>query len=271
MRPFRRIGFWSCCIASILIVMSSDRGCFASADSTTSNSTQSSLHSVTSKPVTTSFAPLPSASAHSANNIQKLAISDLTRDLQIQLKSIEDHELLIPSIQSVFDSAERVPSQQSADHNHSKILNAIASVIEAKINSALRVLNETNHKFQSILMEKQQANKVFLNTILLPCASNAKHSERSTNEPSVEREDASGASANKRKAIEVLNFLKNAGHLHETDDQNFTINKRLTEVLKNIDLSAANVPNFRDVFFLPTYSQISNTNCRNTAPNEHHR
>lgn len=203
--------------------------------------------------------------------IQKYAISDLTRDLNLQLKSIENHELLIPTIQSAFDSLERVPS--SIDHNDTKILNSVATKIESKFSSALRILNETNLKFLNILTENiDKSRKLLLDPIILPCSSTPKHAERSAYDLSGEsNQNEYIGGINKKKAIEVLNFLKNAGHLHETDDKNFTINKRLMETMKNIDLSSANVPNFRDVFFLPKDNQISSTNCRNTVPNEHHR
>lgn len=203
--------------------------------------------------------------------IQKYAISDLTRDLNLQLKSIEDHELLIPTIQSAFDSLERVPS--SIDQNDTKILNSVATKIETKFSSALRILNETNLNFLNILTENiDQSRKLLLDPIILPCSSTPKHAERSAYDLSGEsNQNEFIGGINKKKAIEVLNFLKNAGHLHENDDKNFTINKRLMETMKNIDLSSANVPNYRDVFFLPKDNQISSTNCRNTVPNEHHR
>lgn len=210
--------------------------------------------------------------------VQKYAISDLTRDLNLQLKSIFDHELLIPTIQShfngAFDSFERGPS--SNEHNDTKILNTIATKIEAKLSHGIRVLNETVQKFLSIVAENtnDRMQTLLLDAIILPCTTNvAKQSERSANNnANVDIEFIGGI--NKRKAIEVLNFLKNAGHLHETDDRNFTINRRLMETLKAINLFAAptnNVPIFHDVFFLPKHSQISSTNCQNTHPNEHHR
>lgn len=222
----------------------------------------------------TATAKLPTASVQSGTNaiIQKYAISDLTRDLNSQLKSIEDHELLISTIQNVFDSLERVPS--SIDHNDTKIVNSAATKIDAKLSAALRVLNETNQKFLSILTEHgDHTKRLLLDAIILPCASTLKHAERSAYDSSLESSNQNEfiGGINKKKAIEVLNFLKNAGHLHENDDRNFTINKRLMETLKSINLSSANVPNFRDVFFLPKDNQISSTNCRNTVPNEHHR
>lgn len=204
--------------------------------------------------------------------IQKYAISDLTRDLNVQLKSIEEHELLTSVIQSAFDSLDRTPID---NHNDTKILNSIATKIETKLSNALRILNETNQRFLNILTENGQSRKLLLDSIILPCASTAKqHSERSTYDLNGDESDQNEfiGGINKKKAIEVLNLLKNAGHFHENDDRNFTINKRLMETLKNIDISStANVPNFRDVFFLPRDNQISSTNCRNTVPNEHHR
>lgn len=226
----------------------------------------------------TSFASLSSVSLQTGTNpmIQKYAISDLTRDLNLQLKSIEDHELLIPAIQSAFDSHERAPSSTSTssiDHNDTKILNSIATKMDTKFAAALRILNETNQKFLNIFTEHMdQPRKLLLDPIILPCSSTLKHAERSAYDQSDDSNQGDFLGGiNKKKAIEVLNFLKNAGHLHENDDKNFTINKRLMETLKNIDLSTANVPHIRDVFFLPRDNQISSTNCRHTVPNEHHR
>lgn len=217
---------------------------------------------------------------------QKYAISDLTRDLNLQLKSIVDNELLIPAIQSAFNSFER-SGPLSNEHNDTKILNTIATKIEAKLSHGIRILNETIQKMLTILSENASNNgqamqKLRLDAIILPCTAKqpiAKHTERSANDnANVDFEFIGGI--NKKKAIEVLNFLKNAGHLHETDDRNFTINKRLMETLKSINLFTAaptnsknnnNVPIFRDVFFLPRHSQVSSTHCQNTHPNEHHR
>lgn len=235
--------------------------------------------SESSKPVTTSFASLTSVSATQISTnpiIQNYAISDLTRDLSLQLKSIQDHELLIPTIQSVLDSFERVPS--SNEHNDTKILKSIASKIDLKLAATLRILNETNQKIFNIFASENidHTRKLLLDATILPCIPVTKHSERSAHDSNSEASNQNDkfAGFNKKKAIEVLNFLKNAGQLQEHDDKNYTINKRLMDTLKTIDLSPINVPNFRDVFFLPKnlfYSQISHTNCRNTAPNEHHR
>lgn len=272
-----------CYLGTLLIALSCGHRFKASAnpspanvsDGTISGRASSYQSTVPLKPATTAFASLSSALVQqtSANPIiQKYAISDLTRDLNLQLKSIEDHELLIPAIQSAFDSFERVPS--TIDHNDTKMLNSIATKIEAKLSTGLRILNETSHKFSTIVAENNEhAKKLLLDAIILPCSTATKHSERSAHDSSMETTNQNDfiAGINKKKAIEVLNFLKNAGHFHETDDRNYTINKRLMETLKNIDLSTANVPNFRDVFFLPRDSQVSTTNCRNTGQNEHHR
>lgn len=237
---------------------------------------------------TTLLTSQPQQQTNANSNVQKNAISDLTRDLNLQLKSIVDHELLIPAIQNAFNAFERSGSA-SSEHNDTKVLNTIATKIEAKLSHGIRILNETIQKFLTILSEKstnhnQPTQKLQLDAIILPCSAKpiAKHTERSANEnKNADFEFIGGI--NKKKAIEVLNFLKNAGHLHETDDRNFTINKRLMETLKSINLFAAtptnnnnnnnnnNVPIFRDVFFLPRHSQISSTHCHNTLPNEHHR
>lgn len=227
---------------------------------------------------------------NATSNAQKYAITDLTRDLNLQLKSIVDHELLIPAIQNAFNAFES-GAAASNEQNDTKILNTIATKIEAKLSHGIRILNETIQKFLTILSEQSHNNqpmqKLQLDAIVLPCSAKpiAKHTERSANEnKNADFEFIGGI--NKKKAIEVLNFLKNAGHLHETDDRNFTINKRLMETLKSINLFAAtrtnnnnnnnnhnnnNVPIFRDVFFLPRHSQVSSTHCQNTLPNEHHR
>lgn len=269
-KPSYKDGSISYYMVSLVITICCANQFLAAANALANNSVdvmngQASYHSTSAK--------LSTASVQSSTNaiIQKYAISDLTRDLNSQLKSIENHEMLISTIQSVFDSLERVPS--SIDHNDTKIINSAATKIEAKLSAALRVLNETNQKFLSILTENgDQTKKLLLDAIILPCAS-TKHAERSAYDLTIELSNQNDfiGGINKKKAIEVLNFLKNAGHLHENDDRNFTINKRLMETLKSINLSSANVPNFRDVFFLPKDNQISSTNCRNTVPNEHHR
>lgn len=261
------------CCYIVFSLVAINGGCpFACANPLTNRSAE--YKSAVLKPAASPHASLPSALVQTSINpiIQKYAISDLTQDLNIQLKSIEEHELLIPAIQSVFDSLDRVPS--SIDHNDTKILNFVASKIEAKLFASLRILNETNQKFLSILSENSDSSrKLLLDAIILPCSSPTKHSERSTHDSNLEPLNQNDfiAGMNKKKAIEVLNFLKNAGHLHETDDRNFTINKRLMETLKSIDLSTRNVPNTRDAFFLPRNSHGSSANCRNTVPNEHHR
>lgn len=205
---------------------------------------------------------------------QQHAISDLTRDLNVQLQSIMNNELLVPAIQRAFNSFEHGPL--SNEHNDTKILNTIATKIDAKLSHGIRILDETIQKFLDILTENtnDRMQKLLLDSIVLPCSMPvAKHTERSAKDhTNVDFEFIGGI--NKKKAIEVLNFLKNAGHLHENDDQNFTINKRLMETMKNINLFTAPttiVPIFRDVFFLPRHSQISTTNCHNTLPSEHHR
>lgn len=228
--------------------------------------------SIPSKPVTTSHTALSSSSLHTSTNsfIQKYAISDLTRDLNVQLKSIENHELLRSTIQSAFDSHERV--QSSIDHNETKIFNSLATKIETKLATALRILNETNQKFLNILTESDESRKLLLDPIILPCSTTPKHAERSAYDINIDanQNDFIGG-INKKKAMDVSNFLKNTDHLHETDDRNFKINKRLMETLKSIDFSLANVPSFRNAFFLPKDNQFSTTNCRNTVPNEHQR
>ncbi|XP_031617768.1 VWFA and cache domain-containing protein CG16868 isoform X2 [Contarinia nasturtii] len=278
--PFYQDGSVFCYIAYLTIILCGGIDVAASTATKSNDSSSSSSDNQTTsfqsfKPVATSLTSFSSVSLQTSTNsfIQKYAISDLTRDFNIQLKSIEDHELLVSVIQSAFDSLDRLPS--SIDHNDTKLLNSIATKIETKLSTALRILNETNQKFVNILTENGQSRKLLLDSIILPCASSTKqHSERSTYDLNGDDSDQNEfiGGINKKKAIEVLNFLKNAGHLHENDDRNFTINKRLMETLKNIDLStSANVPNFRDVFFLPRDNQISSTNCRNTVPNEHHR
>lgn len=266
-----------CFISTLLIAISCGHQTIVCANPLTNvsadakSSHASTYQSVPLKPATNAFASLPTPLGQHTTSANKNAISDLTRDLNLQLKSIEDHELLIPTIQNAFDSFERVSS--TIDHNDTKMLNSIATKIEAKLSTRLRILNETSQKISTILMENNdQSKRLLLDAIILPCSTATKHSERSTHDSgeTINKNDFIGG-INKKKAIEVLNFLKNAGHLHETDDRNFTINKRLMESLKSIDLSTNNVPNFRDVFFLPKDSQVSSTNCRNTVPSEHHR
>lgn len=261
---------------SVLVVISCALQFIAAANLMANDSSSSTLNeSVASMAAAAAAATASAATQPSTNQIiQKFAISDLTRDLSLQLKSIQDHELLIPTIQSALDSIERVPS--TSEHNATKILNSIASKIDLKLAAALRILNETNQKICNIFTSEniEASRKLVLDAIVLPCSSSNKHSERSAHDSSetVPNENDKFGGFNKKKAIEVLNFLKNAGHLHEHGDKNYTINKRLMETLKTIDLTTTHVPNFRDAFFLPRDSQITNTNCRmNNLPNEYHR
>lgn len=253
-------------MGTLLIILGSGYQFKVSADSIDDsiNSRTSPVQPISLKPATTSVLVQQTSVIPIIH-----AISDLTRDLDSQLKTIEDHELLISAIQSAFDSFERVPS--TIEHNDNKMLNSIASKIEAKLSTGLRIINETSQKISTILMENNSlAKKLLLDAIILPCTIATKHSERSAHDSSVETNNQNDiiAGIDKRKAIDVLNFLKNAAHLYETDDRNFTINRKLMETLKSIDLSTSN---FRDVFFLPRYSQVSTTNCRDSVPNDHHR
>lgn len=278
-----------------LLVFSNIGYCFASAGEAQSihisNYNVSSLdsqstyyQSVPIKSISLSHPISPPSSNNPNTIIQKYAISDLSRDLQFQLKSIEDNDLLIKTIQNAFDSLEQALS--SHDHNDTRIFNQIASKIEVKLSTAIRIVSETSQKIVSTLTESHnQINKLLLDAIVLPCINVPiiKHTERSTSNTRSENqiddnENIKLNSSNgliggidKEKTIEILNFLKNAAHLHQRDDKNFTINRRLMEILKNIDLSLTHVPNFRDAFFIPSHSYLSNSNCRNNPLNDHHR
>lgn len=211
-------------------------------------------------------------------NTQKLATSDLTRDFNVQLKSIESNEMLIDTIQYAYNSLE----QTLSDHNDTRAFNQIAGKIEVKLSTAMRIVSETNQRILGILSDAQrQSDRLFLDTIVLPSSPGwplTKHSERralDTNDVNVSIDSNSstryvGGSEN-GKSIEILNFLKNAGHLQQTNDKNFTINRRIIEILKEIDYSLLHVPNIRDAFFIPSHKFVGNDNCRNKVLCAHHR
>lgn len=225
--------------------------------------------------------PVPPTNAH------KLAISDLTRDLYVQLAAIEENEMLIPAIQSAFDSAE----QTISDHNDTRTFNQMANKIEAKLATAMRVVGEKSQRILGVLLEPaSQAERLYLDTIVLPSSPSAsigvpaKRPERRA----LDAQLAAGANGDDRingtnasiayagtgdhgKPIEIWNFLKNADHLHQTNDKNFTTNRRLIEILKDVDFTLTHVPHFRDAFFIPSHSFAGNNNCRNKILCAHHR
>lgn len=222
---------------------------------------------------------LPSHPSSLPLNTQKLATSDLTRDFDVQLKSIESNEMLVDTIQYAYNSLE----QALSDHNDTRAFNQIAGKIEVKLSTAMRIVSETNQRILGILSDAQrlQGDHLFLDTIVMPSSPGwplTKHSERralDTNDVNVNTESNSSTgyvsgSANV-KSIEILNFLKNAGQLHQTNDKNFTINRRIVEILKEIDYSVMHVPNIRDAFFIPSHKYAGNDNCRNKVLCAHHR
>lgn len=229
-----------------------------------------------SVPLSSSSASASVSSAQQSTQLRKNIISDLISDFKLQLRSIEDQELLVTTIQNGFDSFDRIMSP--TEHNDTKFLSQLASKMETKLSNALRIVNQTSHTIQNVLLDETSENSrnLYLESITLPCAT-TKLTERSAviSENSTESKKLlSGdffSDINKPKKIEILNFLKNAGHLHETDDKNFTINKQLMETLRHIDLSSANVPNFRDVFFVAKDNYASITKCRNTFSIEHYK
>lgn len=213
-------------------------------------------------------------------NAQKLAISDLTRDFYVQMKAIEENEMLIPTIQSALDSAD----QAISDHNDTRIFNQIAGKIEIKLMTAMRLVGEKSERILDILSETaNQVDRLYLDTIVLP--SITKHAERRALDAQLDTNvDATAGmngtnsssitytgSSNNGKPIEIWNFLKNADHLHQTNDKNFTTNRRLIEILKEIDFTLTHVPNFRDAFFIPSHKFAGNNNCRNKILCAHHR
>lgn len=224
--------------------------------------------------VTSPYQALP---AQPSTLMRKHIITDLVSDFKLQLKSIEDHELLVTTIQSTFDSLDQIGS--STEQNDTKTLIQLASKMEMKLSNALRIVNQTSQKIRNILLESNdQSNSLALESITLPCTV-VKHTERSAisidnlTNTKLPSDDffSDDKIIDKRKTIEILNFLKNAVHLHETDDKNFTVNKRLMETLKRIDLTFTSASNLRDVFFLTNDNYASIGKCRNAFPIGHYK
>lgn len=209
---------------------------------------------------------------------KQYAILDFRNNLNRQLKSIQDKELLVPTIQNLFDSNE--PISLTGSHNDTKIIIQLMTKMEMKFTRAIRAVNETRATILDILISTGHQRKinssdinnddvrnVFLESIILPCSTKAsdKMNAREDNSNSDETID-------NKNSIEILNYLNNAGHLHEMDDKNFTVNSRLMEAIKTVDMSSnAAVANFRDVYFLAKDNYGSASNCRTNFPNEQYR
>lgn len=237
-------------------------------------------------------ATLPNPAPLSTYNVHKLAISDLTRDFHVQLKAIEDNEMLIRTIQNAFDTFE----QPLSDQNDTRTFNQIAGKIDVKLSTAMRIVSEISQRALGILSEplNNNNNHLFLDTIVMPSSlpssmttsssmsPTIKHSERralDTNDSNASNDRAIDTNSSigyvggneNGKPIEIWNFLKNADHLHQTDDKNFTVNRRLMELLKDIDFGSTHVPHIRDAFFIPSPKFAGNDICRNKILCAHHR
>lgn len=227
---------------------------------------------------------LPSMGVHSAPppnlNPQHFAISDLRTEINRQLKSINERELLVPSIQNLFDSIDPVP--MSAAQNDTKILGQMASKMEAKLWKAIATVDATSGQIMDIIAAAESIEakpqphrnaheRILLETIVLPCATDA----RSVDHDAATVDERSKLALDDMKSIEILNYLSHAaGHLHETSDKNFTTNTRILDEIKSIQTSAVggvHVVSFRDVFFLAWDNYASVSNCRRYFPNEEYR
>lgn len=224
--------------------------------------------------------PIATHSASSPNlSPQHFAIIDLRTRINSQLKCLNEHELLAPTIQNLFDSIEPIP--MSASQNDTKILSQMVAKMEGKLSKAIAVADETSAKIMDIIASAESTDakpkslrnareRILLETIVLPCSTDARSFDY-------------GAAADERnrlelaenRSIEILNYLSHAaGHLHETSDKNFTTNSRILDEIKSIQTPAGSGPysiSFRDVFFLAKDNYASVSNCRRYFPNEEYR
>lgn len=231
----------------------------------------------------------PSMGLHSSSSSaptlspQHFAILDLRARLNRQLKSMHEKELLVPTIQNLFDSLDPIPL--SAAQNDTKILNQMVLKMEAKLWKAIETVAATGDQIGDIIAAVMQSTdsksqqqsyrtreRILLETIVLPCSTDARYFDHD-----VTADERSRLALDDNKSIEILNYLSHAaGHLHETNDKNFTTNSRILEELKKIQTSAVNWvgPNsvsFRDIFFLAADNYASVSNCRRYYPNEEYR
>lgn len=208
---------------------------------------------------------------------QHFAIIDLRARLNRQLKSMSESELLVPAIENLFnDSID--PISVSALQNDAKILNQMVLKMEAKLWKTIETVDKAGSQILDIIAAAQstESNKhtqrngrerILLETIVLPCSTDARNFDYDT-----AADDRSRLTMDDNKSIEILNYLSHAaGHLHETNDKNFTTNSRILDELKSIQSAAANAMSFRDVFFLATDNYATVSNCRRFYPNEEYR
>lgn len=225
----------------------------------------------------------PPTAIHSASSPnlspQHFAILDLRTRINGQLKSLNEHELLAPTIQNLFDSIEPIP--MSASQNDTKILNQMVAKMEAKLSKAIAVADETSAKIMHIIASAESTDakpqshrnareRILLETIVLPCSTDARSFDYGA-----AADERSRLELAENRSIEILNYLSHAaGHLHETSDKNFTTNSRILDEIKSIQTPAGSGPNsisFRDVFFLAKDNYASVSNCRRYFPNEEYR
>lgn len=210
---------------------------------------------------------------------QHFAILDLRTKINRQLKSMYENELLVPTIQNLYDSIDPVPL--SASQNDTKILGQMAAKMEAKLTKAILTVEEASAKIMDIVASAESTEakpqttrnhyeRILLETIVLPCSPEARSFEQ---DAAIEARSTHDLDDN--KSIEILNYLSHAaGHLHETSDKNFTTNSRILDEIKTIQMSAASETNsisFRDFFFLAKDNYASVSNCRRYFPNEEYR
>lgn len=223
----------------------------------------------------------PSIALHSASppnlSPQHFAILDLRTRLSRQLKSMNEHELLAPTIQNLFDSIEPIP--MAASQNDTKILGQMVVKMEAKLSKAIAVADETSAKILEIIASAESTEakshrnareRILLETIVLPCSTDARSFDYGD-----AADERSRLEMAENKSIELLHYLNHAaGHLHETSDKNFTTNSRILDEIKSIQTpagSGANSISFRDVFYLAKDNYASVSNCRRYFPNEEYR
>lgn len=210
---------------------------------------------------------------------QHFAILELRNRINRQLKSMNENELLVPTIQKLFDSNEPMPL--SVSQNDTKMLGQMVIKMEAKLSKAIATVDETSAKIMDIIASaeskdtKSQSHqnaheRISLETIVLPCSTDARGVDVET-----VADERSRLTLDDNKSIEILNYLSHAaGHLHETSDKNFTTNSRILDEIKSIQTTATSGMNsisFRDIFFLAKDNYASVSNCRRYFPNEEYR
>lgn len=219
-------------------------------------------------------------------------VADLARKLDDHLRWIRDHEMEVPTIQRLFDAADRgstgsnIPAREDT-----KLVAQFASKLQMKIENAIEVVNETSVKIlnlyqsfeskldlrkmsidlpsmarDSAVMTEDSDRTIYMETMVFPCDSY----EDDLNGPVPQDMSSAADGANvKPHPSDLLNLLSAAGHsLHEHEDLNYTLNSHLLETIKAIDLD---VPNFKNAFFLSKDNYGGDSNCRDHYANQQFR